>query len=271
VVEQLVRNVFTPYRDFWRGYLGDESAFRKWAGDLSNADHPIHRTLASLMAVSLDSLFESAAAWVTRETGLLPRGTWYLVYGPGWTNMGGLGAIGMVADFTRQPPDATALASTLAHELTHQVHGARSTDPDAGTVLERILSEGLASYADFVHSRGTRTPAMSVGYSEEEWNWAIANEEAMIAAARAILTSKQREDLDRVASRRETLVPGGPTAAGYFLGFRIVAAYMSRPGTAAWHDLLTVSARDALRQSGYALGLADGGLTRPRESLIRTR
>ncbi|MEW5918864.1 MAG: DUF2268 domain-containing putative Zn-dependent protease, partial [Gemmatimonadota bacterium] len=188
VIDQLVRDVFTPYVDLWRGYLGDEAAFRKWARDLCKSDHAIHATLASLVAVNLDTLLESVAAWMTSETGRSPRGTWFVMYGPGWTNMGGVAGAGMVADFTRQRVDKAALTSTLAHELTHQVHTARARDPDAGTVLERIVSEGLASYADFVHSRGGRSPARSVGFSDEDWAWSIANERVMIAAVIPILT-----------------------------------------------------------------------------------
>jgi hypothetical protein len=267
VIEQLVREVFTPYVDFWHGYVGDESAFRKWARTLCEADHIIHATLASLVATNVDSLFASVAAWLTSETRRSPRGTWFLVYGPGWTNMGGLGAVGMVADFTRQRVDKAALVATLAHELTHQVHSARPVDPDTGTVLERVVSEGLASYADFVHSRGTRSPARSVGYSDEEWTWSIANEPVAIAAARAILMSTERADLDRVASRRVALVPGGPTAAGYFLGFRIVDAYVARFGAASWHDLLSMPVREVLLGSGHDLGADSDG--RPNKALLQ--
>jgi hypothetical protein len=253
VVDQLVRDVFTPYADFWQAYLGEEAAFRRWAQALVSADHPIYSTLAVLVALNVDSLFEATATWATKATGLRPRGTWYLVYGPGWTNMGGFSTGGMVADFTRQALDRAALASDLAHELTHQVHAARPADPDAGSVLGRIVSEGLAAYGNFVYHAGTRAPAKSIGYSDEQWAWAVANESALAEAAHKILTSTERTDLDRVASRRESLVPGGPTAAGYFLGFRIAAAYVSKHGPAAWRNLLAMPVAEALRESGYPL------------------
>jgi hypothetical protein len=121
-------------------------------------------------------------------------------------------------------------------------------------VLARIVSEGLASYADFVHSRGTRSPARSIGYSDEEWAWSVANERIMIAAVGPILMSKERRDLDRITHRRIALVLGGPTAGGYFIGFRIVDAYVTRHPAGAWHDLLAMPVREALRQSGYELG-----------------
>ena len=30
IVNQLTRDVYTPYSSFWQGYLGDEATFRTW-------------------------------------------------------------------------------------------------------------------------------------------------------------------------------------------------------------------------------------------------
>lgn len=254
-IDQLVNTVYRPHAAFWNGYLGDEADFRKWTDALFDPEHPFATTLPALVRVNLDSLFEVTADWVHTTTGLHPEGDWYLVYGPGWTNMGGLGEIGMVADFSKQEIDSRRLASILSHELTHQVHGRRAADPDGGTVLERIVSEGVASYAQYVFGGGVTSPARSLGYDDGEYAWAIAHEAELQKAANAILNSRERSDLDRVAARREVLVADGPGAAGYFLGFRVAAAFAERHGSGRWPELLRMPVREAVRASGYPLAV----------------
>lgn len=202
ITNQLTRDVYTPYSSFWQGYLGGEATFREWAETkLLASGHPIHSRLSAVLDLDLDGLFTQSSKWVYQVSGKQPRGTWYIVFGPGWTNMGGLGDASMVLDFTRQEQHREAIAFILPHELTHQVNAARPNDPDQGTVLQRIVSEGVASYAAYVWAAGVKTPAQSVFYTSEDWQWAVAHENQLIAAARPYLASKERRDDDRLAAR----------------------------------------------------------------------
>ena len=253
-LERLVRDVYAPYAGFWAGYLGDEAAFRRWAVKLLDPEHPMHARLEPLLDVRLDRGFTEAAAWLERTTGRRPVGTWYIVFGPGWTDMGGLTGIGMVADFTKMQPDSTAIANILPHELTHQVHGAtagRASDAFAGTVLDRIVSEGFASYVAWVHGAGRRTEAESLGYDAAEWAWALEHERALFEAARPILESRERDDLNLVASRSEQLIADAPGAIGYFMGLRIVQSYVARHGADSWQDIFDLPVMTVLERSGY--------------------
>jgi hypothetical protein len=165
VLDRLARDVYRPYAAFWKGYLGDETQFREWAAaSLFAADHPIHMRLAALLDLRLDSLFTASARWLVNSTGRRPRGIWYIVFGPGWTDMGGFRDGSMVADFTKVEPDPDAIEYKLPHELTHMVHGAspgQRSDPDSSTVLQHIVSEGLATYATYVYAAGRRPPRAS--------------------------------------------------------------------------------------------------------------
>jgi hypothetical protein len=167
VLDRLTREVYAPFGPFWRGYLGDETAFRTWAETkLLAANHPIHTRLPALIDMELDSLFTHSAEWLVQVSARRPQGVWYIVFGPGWTNMGGLRDLGMVADFTQQAPDRDHLEFALPHELTHMVHEAspaRRSDPDAETVLHRIISEGLASYATYAYAAGARRSLKASG------------------------------------------------------------------------------------------------------------
>lgn len=241
VVDRLVRDVYAPYTSFWNGYLGAEGDFREWAaGKLLAPEHPVRTRMAALLDVGLDRRFIDGTDWIRRTTGRKPHGTWYIVFGPGWTDMGGLRDLGMVADFTKMQPDAGAIADILPHELTHQVHGAspgRVNDPDRGTVLDRIVSEGFASYVAWVYGGGRRTPAQALMYPAAGWTWALAHEADLRAAAAPLLPSRRREDVDRISSRSEHLVAGSPGADGYFLGYRVIQAYVAKRGRDSWKEI----------------------------------
>jgi hypothetical protein len=256
IVDRLAREVYAPHASFWDGYMGGEANFRKWAAEsLLDGGHPVYARLAPLTAVRLDSLYGDAAAWLESRAGRRPQGTWYLIFGPGWTDMGGMGDGAMVVDFTRMEPDPAALAAILPHEVTHQVHGpalSRAGDPAARTVLGRIISEGFATYVATVHAEEKRTQAQALGYGDEAHAWAVAHEADLWRAAQPLLASTERADIDRVASRGQALVDGGPTAAGYFLGLRIVQAYVARHGRDSWVNLFDLPVREVLARSGYA-------------------
>lgn len=253
-VGRMVREVYAPHAEVWRGYVGDEDAFREnVAWPLLAESHPIRTRIAALLALDLDSMFVATERWVARTTGLRPQGHWLLLFGPGTTDMGGIGSRAMVADFTQLPPDREALTSLLPHELVHMLRGLRRPDPDAGTVLARTIGEGVAVYASFAHGGGARSEARALGYSDEEWRAALAHERALAAAIAAIASSRERADVDRVAGRGEHLLPQGPPAAGYFVGFRIVQAYVARHGASSWTQVLRLPVSEVLRRSGYPL------------------
>jgi hypothetical protein len=253
-IARLVRRVYAPYTAFWNGYLGDETAFREWSSELLAAGHPIHSRVEPLLDAALNRRFDDGVAWIDSTTGRRPAGTWYIVFGPGWTDMGGLTDIGMVADFSRMQADSAAIAGILPHELTHQVQGAsptRAADPDAGTVLDRAISEGFASYVAAVYAGEQGTPAQALRYSDAEWDWAVAHEAELYAALRPLFPSRERDDLDLIAARNAQLIEGSPGAAGYFVGFRVVEAYVARHGADSWKDIYDMPVRLVLERSGY--------------------
>ena len=255
-IERLVRGAYRPYAEFWGSYLGDEETFREWSREtFLRSDSPLDARLDAFLDLDLDAAFESGSAWVEAQTGRPPQGTWYIAFGPGWTDMGGIGGSTMVADLSKVTVDPARLPHLVVHELVHQIHGpslARTDDPDRGTVLDRIVSEGLATYAAHIHAAGTRSPAAAVGYSEEEWHWSLEHVVELAAATALLLGSRERADLDRVSSRGESVLTPGVGAPGYFLGFRIVEAYVAAHGPGSWTEIVDLHVREALERSGYA-------------------
>jgi uncharacterized protein YjaZ len=165
--------------------------------------------------------------------------------------MGSLDGIGMVADFSKQEATSKAIDGILVHELTHQLHDERS-DENKGNVLERIVAEGLASYVNCVSQRSRKKPASCVAYSNKEWRWAMENEDALKRFIKPILMSKQRADIESVANRRAYPIDDGPSAIGYFIGYRIVQSYVDKHGQSTWKDLISMPVSEVLRKSNYS-------------------
>ena len=167
--------------------------------------------------------------------------------------MGGLGDIGMVLDFTKQDADRTAIEFVLPHELTHQAHAVRRADPDSGTVLDRIVSEGLACYAAYIFSAGRQTPAQSVGYTDEEWARGLAHETELAAAASPYLGSKLRRDADRFAPGTSGCSTPARLRPATSWGFDIMQRYVEKRGSASWVEAIDLPVREVLSRSGYSL------------------
>lgn len=252
-VQRWVRELYPAHRDFWAGYIGDEQAFAEFAQELMRyRKRLLCKHIPKLLELNLDERFVRHARWLEQAAGKAPVGTWYLAYGSGVTDMGGIGSIGMVIDFSNQPAESAPIEALLPHELAHQVHGLRR-DPDGDTVLGRIVAEGLATYIACVRGEGRFSAAECIGYDEAQWRWAIEHEAALRAFAKPLLRSRDRADSDAIASRNIAPVESGPTAIGYFLGYRIVQAYTDRHGTETWKDLLDMPVKRVLRKSGYRL------------------
>jgi uncharacterized protein YjaZ len=96
------------------------------------------------------------------------------------------------------------------------------------------------------------TPAQALGYSEAEWQWALAHEAELWAAAQPLLSSRERAVHDRFRSANTRIIAEGPRKVGYFLGYRIVDAYVKRHGTSSWQMLFELPMAKILQDSGYA-------------------
>lgn len=248
----LVEAAYRPYAGFWAGYLGDEAAFARWAGERFRLEDDPRRVLP--FAGDVAALVAETTRRMAALTGRTGCGEWFLVYGPGWTNMGGLGGRTMVADFFGMPRyDGLSDARVTApHEVNHLIFGpAHAADPDTGTVLLRALDEGFATWiADLYWGHGV-SPADALGYTEDEWRWALEHERELWAAVRPHLASRERATADRLFSAGTRPLDGGPPKVGYFVGYRVVQAYVDRHGPESWRRLYDLPAARILRDSGY--------------------
>jgi uncharacterized protein YjaZ len=96
------------------------------------------------------------------------------------------------------------------------------------------------------------TPNQALGYSEAEWQWALTHETELWEIAASELEETGQRVIRRYRAAREHLIPDGPGKVGYFIGYRIVEAYVAKHGNGSLHALIDLPVRQILEASGYA-------------------
>lgn len=166
--------------------------------------------------------------------------------------MGGLGTGEMLVDFFGITDIEEDLSIYLPHEVAHVLYAGRPVDPDDGTLLASILSEGFATYFSVVFHEGRVSPAQALGYSTDEWNWAEANEARLWGIAAPDLATRDEERIRVFRAAGERILPDAPGKIGYFIGYRIVESYVARHGPGSWVDFFDLPLNELVRRSGYA-------------------
>lgn len=249
-----IDQVYRPYRAVWSGYVGDEEAFAAWL----DGERGFAVDTRWLIPVQVDfpRLVERTARAMEGLTGREPEGTWYLLLGPGWTNLGGLEGGAMLVDFNGLGGEAgvESIVSVLPHEINHMLWRREGSNP----LLARVMNEGFAVYVDRLFPGRTRSSAESLGYTAEEWTWAVDHEESIRARFAQDLPDGDQESARRYAARAIRLWPDGPGAIGYFIGLRVVESYVKEHGPGSWRDIYDLSPEEVLERSGYLEGEIPG-------------
>lgn len=247
--EALLELAYRPFERFWQGYLGDERRFRSWVRRFDLAGDP-RRTIP--LEADPAELIATATAQMEEFTGRRGCSDWYVVYGPGWANLGSVGGVGMVVDFFGMPREGGLqdFRAYLPHEVSHIIDGG-SEGTSSGTLLASMIGEGFASYVTDVFFGEEMSPAESLGYTEEEWKWAIDHEAEIWDLVKDRLTTRDQEEIRRFRAAGVRPLEDGPGKIGYFVGYRIVQAYVALHGADAWIELYDLDAADILERSAY--------------------
>ncbi len=251
-VRMLGDSAYSPYAAFWDGYLSNAARFKRWARrNLDLVGDP-----RSSVPVQHDFLPEITEVTVRIEeiTGSRGCSEWYLVYGPGWANLGGMSTGQMFVDFLGLPKEDPLgnIRGSLPHEVGHVIRTGPPNDPGRGTVLGSIIEEGFATYLGDLYFGEEVSPRQALGYSEDEWRWAREHEAELWHKAASELGETDRDVIFQYRAARAHLIPEGPPKVGYFIGYRIVEAYLDRHGLESLPDLLILPVGDILIRSGYA-------------------
>lgn len=247
-----VDSVYRPHEQFWQGYVGGEDGF---VDDVVSLWVDLERDPRAAIPVNTDvgGMIVEANRMAAAFAGRPPRcADWYLLYGPGYANMGGLDTGEMLVDFFGFTEESRQdLRVYLPHEAAHVLYAGRPPDPQDGTLLSLILNEGFATYFSVLFHDGGVSPAEALGYSPEEWDWAVAHERELWKMVEGDLSSRDEDLITRFRAVREHVRPDAPGKIGYFFGLRILESYVEHHGEESWVDFFELPLREILARSGY--------------------
>jgi hypothetical protein len=162
-------SLFTPYQSFWGGYVGEEESFVKWVNNnmLPNISKYNQRN-QNVDGNKLLQQFHEVKRNITKLTGYNPKGTWYILYGPAWTNLGGLSGGTMLKDLSHRSNSSNEnIMKMFPHELTHQITSNVNANNDTSAITS-IINEGFAVFMNQLYWKEKYTLAENLGYNESE-------------------------------------------------------------------------------------------------------
>lgn len=250
---QLLTKTYAPYKNFWNGYVGDDTAY---------LDFVIQPLLddTSLVAINkaiafaegkIDSCFEGTALLLQQHSGHTAKGVWYLAFGSGITDMGGLGNGVMVLDMAHRMTTLNHILFILPHELNHQVFDYTSLPDTTARGLYRCINEGFAVWVNQKLLGNRFTLAQYLMYKETELEYCLKNETMLYTKLKPYLLTGEKEHGLALADRGQRIFKDGPGAIGYFIGYRISESYVQKHGPDSWKDIYTLPVRELLERSGY--------------------
>lgn len=244
-------SLYQPYKAFWSGYMGEEEAFVRWANKALTNLYGYNQRNGKINGERLLRQFNEVKAGMERLTGYSPKGEWYVVYGPAWTNLGGLTGGTMLIDLSHRSNSSNeAIMMMFPHELTHQIYANVNTHNDT-TALGSIINEGFAVYMNGLYWKNSFTLAENLGYPEAGLRAAEGQEAAIRKFFEEHKYSTDRETIHKFRSRDFRLNDSLPGAIGYYIGYKIIEAYVQKHGADSWKDVFTQSPKEIYTASGY--------------------
>ncbi|WP_447642810.1 MULTISPECIES: gliding motility protein GldB-related protein [Chitinophagaceae] len=246
-----VDSLYNPYKKFWNGYLGNENDVVEWLNtSLPKLPEWLQKN-KSIDGTELLRQFREVAQKMKKITGYEPRGSWYMVYGPAWTDLGGLGDFAMLIDLAHESNSSNErIVRLFPHELTHQIMTNVNPHKDT-TAISSIMGEGFAVWMNRKYWGDKFTLAENLGYTEEELKLCDKNIDAL---KKFFTANKYSTDENMIAvfrNRNEKLNDQLPGAIGYYLGYRIVEAYIAKHGKNSWKDIFIKSPKEIYETSGF--------------------
>lgn len=245
-------SLYQPYEAFWSGYIGSADSFAGWVNDdvLPSLSKYNNRNTQVDGRKLLDQ-FSEVKDRMTSLTGYSPKGTWYIVYGPAWANLGGLSGGTMFIDLSHKSNSSNEnIMMMFPHELTHQIYSNVNTHNDT-TAMGSIIGEGFAVYMNQLYWKDKYSLARHLGYSNEELAEAEKNKEGVREFFNENKNGSGRAAIDKFRNRSFHLKESLPGAIGYYIGYRIVESYVSKYGADSWRDVFTKSPAEIYQLSGY--------------------
>jgi uncharacterized protein YjaZ len=114
-----------------------------------------------------------------------------------------------------------------------------------------IIGEGFAVYMNKLYWKNKYSLAANLGYSEAELEECKRQEEAIKEVFDKNKFTTDKEEINKFRSRSFRLKEKLPGAIGYYIGYRIIEAYVKKHGRTAWKDVFKKAPKEIYELSGY--------------------
>lgn len=253
VKKQFIGRTYVPYQQFWESYVGDSNTYYESVMKplIKDSLRMIARKSLLFSSFNIDNFFSLTASVISCYSGKNPSGTWFIAFGHGATDMGGFGDGRMVLDLTHSKTDIAYVQMILPHEINHQVYDKNVVEDTSARGLYRVINEGFAVYVNQVVFGDKYTLGEYLQYTQPELEFCRANEDVIFKKLKPFLFTNSKEHALALANRGQKPFNDGPGAIGYYVGYKIVEAYVLRHGKESWKDIYNLSPAEVLQKSGY--------------------
>lgn len=244
--------LYTPYKQFWNGYLGNENDVTEWLNKSMTKLPEWQQKNKTLNGKQLLKQFKQVANNMKKLTGYAAYGKWYIVYGPAWTDLGGLGDFAMLIDLAHENNTSNSnIVKLFPHELTHQIMTNTNPHKDS-TAISPIIGEGFAVWMNQKYWGKKYSLADNLGYTEEQLKSCDKNIEIIKKFFTENKYSSDKNIISVFRSRNDKLNNKLPGAIGYYIGYKIIDAYVKKHGENSWKNVFTKSPREIYEESGFS-------------------
>ncbi len=212
----------------------------------------IRSRVTRLMDVRFDSALRASITGMKRLTGHTPDNVRLsIILSPmEGIGFGGIERDAFILDLIDNNFDVVEMVEEgIPHELNHFIYEPRrESDPDRDTPLRLTIDEGFACYYAYRYFDGKISKARAVEQmTEDDWSWYMHHEKEIYEkCAQHFFYQGNNDPLRNLGPEL-----GAPKTLFYWLGFRIVEAYVERHGKDSWKDIYDLPVREVLKKSGY--------------------
>lgn len=244
-------SIYIPYQKLWNGYLGNSDKVVQWLNENQSQPEKWIEKSKNVNGKQITRSLHKFSKDMEALTGYDAKGDWYILFGPAWTDLGGLGRYAMVIDLSHDNNKSLeSIEQILPHEITHQIMMETNKHNDK-TALEPIIGEGFAVWVNQKYWKKKYTLAQHLGYTNSELQLCEKNMELIKSFFEKNKFSEDGSIIDIFRSRETKLNKKLPGAIGYYIGYKIIEQYVLKNGKDAWKDVFIKSPREIYEKSGF--------------------
>jgi hypothetical protein len=262
----IVDDVYKAHKQLWDNCYGmifgpdNASKFNTATGMIAwnRTLYPENKTLFNskareLLAMNLDSILTINLRKFNKMVHYKPKAVISILFTPvQGIGFGGCNAEQFALELNYKNNDLDyTINKGIPHELNHLAYEPnRMKDPKHETALAQTIDEGFACYFTWVFFDGTISKHQAVeNMSEADWKWYVVHEKEIFQKVKKYFDTTAENPL--LENNKFKLFPDAPKTLFYWLGFRIIEAYVKNNGTNSWKDIYNLPSAEILKRSGY--------------------